>query len=101
MSDIWTVLAARGRLATLNIGRPRASVPLTLFVDKIAKKRSSGEVLPDLGVTTRNAVQRQAVEDYIKVGYKLLLPPRFEKAWRSAETGARRTILKDASETGN
>jgi hypothetical protein len=101
MSDIWTTLAARGRLATLNIGRPRASVPLTLFVDEVTKKRTPDEILPDLGVTTRSDKQRQAVDDYIKVGYKVLLPPRYEKAWRSAETGARRTILRDASDTGN
>jgi hypothetical protein len=101
MNDVWTVLAARGRLATLNIGRPRASVPLTLFVDEVTKKRTRDEVLPDLGVTTRSDKQRKAVEDYIKVGVKILLPPRYENAWRSAETGARRTILKDASETGN
>jgi len=99
-SDIWTTLAARGRLATLNIGRPRATVPLTLFVDEVTKKRTSDEVLPDLGVTTRNDKQRKSVDDYIKVGYKVLLPPRFERAWRSIETGARRTLLKDASETG-
>lgn len=101
MSDIWTTLAARGRLATLNIGRPRAAVPLTLFVDEVTKKRTPDEILPDLGVTTRSDKQRQAVDDYIKVGYKVLLPPRYEKAWRSAETGARRTILRDASDTGN
>lgn len=101
MTDIWTTLAARGRLATLNIGRPRASVPLTLFVDEVTKRRTPDEVLPDLGVTFRSEKQRQAVDDYIKVGYKVLLPPRYEKAWRSAETGARRTILRDASDTGN
>lgn len=101
MSDIWTTLAARGRLATLNIGRPRAAVPLTLFVDEVTKRRTPDEILPDLGVTTRSDEQRQAVDDYIKVGYKVLLPPRYEKAWRSAETGARRTLLRDASDTGN
>lgn len=101
MSDIWTTLAARGRIATINIGRPRARVPLTLFVDEITKRRSPDEVLPDLGVATRNDKQRSAVEEYIKVGYKLLLPQRYEKQWRSIETSARRTILQDAGATGN
>lgn len=81
----WDAVMRQGVIAAIHIGRYRFEQRLTL---------------EDLGVASRNSKETHALEQMVKTGVKLLLPPEYDRAFRSIESSARHTLSRSASAPG-
>lgn len=81
----WDAIMRQGVIASIHIGRHRFEQRLDLA---------------DLGISTRNDKEAKALEQMVKTGVKLLLPPEYDRAFRSIESSARHTLSRNSVETG-